>query len=158
MTDTTPHTHDEQCQLYHVGGYPLYWCKTLLAELVAVHEPAVTEAGISAFAQFVGLGENTPGTVQLFDYSSRIDKEYAATVDLDQPLLMVFSDTDGYTTTDTWLVDGYHRIYRALSEGRTTLPVALLHRPTYKQAVVSYDEWVELRARRFRHGGNTSAR
>jgi hypothetical protein len=52
----------------------------------------------------------------------QIDPDHAATVDLSRPLLAV-----PVPATDTPLViDGYHRIHRALTTGIRTLPVVLL--------------------------------
>lgn len=52
-----------------------------------------------------------------------VDQEYAATADLEVPLLAVWiKDTDGMLI----VIDGWHRLTRAVKEGRAELPCRVL--------------------------------
>lgn len=124
-TPTGPHPANHLgCQVFHFGH--LRWCVTLADELIAADPDQATfvpEGGIDRLGTFLP-GGTTPGTVPLFQV--HVDTVYAMTTDLSRPLTVVRLPARDGEDMGAMVIDGWHRIYRALAEGRTTLPVRLL--------------------------------
>jgi hypothetical protein len=55
-----------------------------------------------------------------------VDPDHAATVNLDQPVVLVDIADTGGLMVGPFVIDGWHRIYRAHREGRSHLPAYLL--------------------------------
>ncbi|SDC25328.1 hypothetical protein [Actinokineospora iranica] len=118
---STPHpaTHIG-CHVFTFGTDR--WCVTLAQELIAA-DPTAAEphphVGIGDLGVFLG------GLV-------RIDPDHAMTRDLSLPLLIAPLPI-GQGSVHV-LIDGWHRVYRALSEGLTDLPAYVLTAATEQAA------------------------
>jgi hypothetical protein len=72
----------------------------------------------------------------------RVDKAHAATVDLKDPVLMVYvKELDS-----TLIIDGWHRVWRAWDQGVRELPCKLLTEAQEAQVrLCGADDWLEKR-------------
>jgi hypothetical protein len=74
---------------------------------------------------YLELTPPTAGMVRLFVVE--VDREYAMTrTNLDQPILVVRLLANDGEDLGGMVIDGWHRMYRARVEGRTTLPAYVL--------------------------------
>lgn len=78
---------------------------------------AATELAAGLPAQSLEL-ESAAGMLSMI----YVDEEHAKTVDLAEPVIVVRCPEAG----STFLIDGWHRVHRALAEGRTDLPCKVL--------------------------------
>lgn len=103
------------------------WCVTRALDLIESNPAAaefIPETDITGLDSFLDLRPPTPGHMRLFVVT--VDKEYALTqADLEVPILLVRIVHEG-EDLGCLVVDGWHRVYRALVEGRTMLPAYLL--------------------------------
>jgi hypothetical protein len=119
------HIHRKGCQTFRFVHFQ--WCITYALELIAAHPAAarlVPELDISGLGQFLPLQPAEPGFVKLVVVT--VDTGYAATVDLTRPILVTPIIGSSGEDMGRVAIDGWHRIYRALSEGTTHLPGYLL--------------------------------
>jgi hypothetical protein len=144
-TKLSSHVCTPGCQGFHHGRIGVTWCVSLALELLADKPELGTPltADISGMDPFIGLTEPTPGHVQLYAHEG-IDKEYAATVDLSAPLLVVRLVNIRGEDHGPQIVDGWHRVYRARTLGMTELPAILLS-PEAELAARVADRWCVLR-------------
>lgn len=120
-----PHspTHRD-CQVFFFAAYR--WCITHALELITADPEAATlieEAEITGLGQFLPIEPDEPGSVALIRVE--VDTEYAMSTDLTKPLLVAPLEAGGQPAGAV-VIDGWHRVYRALREGRTHLPALLL--------------------------------
>lgn len=106
------------------------WCITLALELITADPHAaqfVESVAITGLEEFLPEPAPTP-RAKLIEV--QVDPAYAATTDLTKPILVapMTSSTEG--NLGAIVIDGWHRIYRARSEGRTHLPAYLLSADT----------------------------
>lgn len=103
------------------------WCITQAVELIKTDPTAaefVEAADITGLDGYVDLTPPEPGMMRLFVVN--IDKEYALTqTDLDKPIVVV-RIMSGDEDLGCLVIDGWHRVYRARIDGRTSLPAYLL--------------------------------
>lgn len=121
---THPAAHDA-CQVFRFLARA--WCVTQALELIDADPTAaefISEADITGLDGFLDLTPPTPGHLRLFVVE--VDKEYALTqTDLEVPILLVRIMYEG-EDLGCLVIDGWHRVYRARIEGRTSLPAYLL--------------------------------
>ncbi|MFE0021930.1 hypothetical protein [Amycolatopsis sp. NPDC059021] len=87
---------------------------------------------ITGLGQFLSLEPAREGHVKLIEV--KVNIEYAMTkTDLTKPLIVAPLPI-GEEPAELMVIDGWHRIYRALSEGRETLPAFLLN-PAAEEAI-----------------------
>jgi hypothetical protein len=118
---TRAHRHTDTCQTFRFIAHA--WCVSHVLERVAADPYAarlVPDLDVTSLRQFLPLQPARPGHVKLIEV--RVDTGYAATVDLTQPIIVSpilhrSGEHFGFIA-----VDGWHRIYRALTEGATRLP------------------------------------
>jgi hypothetical protein len=122
---THPASHRD-CQVFQFLARA--WCVTRARELIEADSTAaehIPDADITGLDGFLDLTPPTPGNVRLFVVE--VDKEYALTrTDLEVPILLVRIVHEG-DDLGCMVIDGWHRVYRARVEGRTSLPACLLH-------------------------------
>jgi hypothetical protein len=82
------------------------------------------QAEITGWARAFGLHEQPEGRFPLIS-GPDLDREYAMTTDLDQPLIFATLQAAGQAP-EQLLIDGWHRVYRAHAEQRTHLPAYVL--------------------------------
>jgi hypothetical protein len=121
---THPASHDG-CQTFQF--LLRAWCVTHALELIEA-DPAeaefIPEADITGLDGFLDLTPPQPGHVRLFVVE--VDKEYALSrTDLTVPILLTRIVHKG-EDLGCLVIDGWHRLYRARVEGRTSLPAYLL--------------------------------
>ena len=128
-----PPTH-QGCKVFHFAVWR--WCVTRAQELIEIHESAATyheDALISGLEQFLPLRPAKEGHIKLIEVS--VDIEFALTkTDLTRPLIVAPLVAPSGEPLGAIPIDGWHRIYRALSEGRETLPAYLLN-PAAEEAI-----------------------
>lgn len=103
------------------------WCISLALELIATDPTAAEhtdQAAIDGLDQYLDLIPDEPHTLRLLVVN--VDKDYAACADLTQPIIVVRYLTDAGDDIGLMVIDGWHRVYRARTEGRTHLPAYLL--------------------------------
>lgn len=119
-------TH-EGCQVFHFAAWR--WCITRAHELLEVHESVATfyeHAPLGDLDQFLPLKPAPAGHVKLIEV--KVDVEYAMTkTDLSKPIIVAPLLGPPGVDFGRMPIDGWHRIYRALAEGRSTLPAYLLN-------------------------------
>lgn len=103
------------CEVFTFTWIARRWCIELVRELMEAHPGAAT---LYQEADITGLS----GWVRLMG----VDPEHAATVDLSEPLLVVPLRTEDGEDAGPMVINGWHRIHRALKEGRSTLPAVML--------------------------------
>jgi hypothetical protein len=121
---TVRHQHRNGCQVFNFAV--LRWCITHAEELIAANPDAadfVCETPVAPFRQFLSLEAPEPGHVKLIEVL--VNPERAAIADLSKPI-MVAPIILGDENIGPIAIDGWHRIYRALSEGVTELPAYIL--------------------------------
>jgi hypothetical protein len=91
---------------------------------LASHPREQIQAEITGWARAFGLHEQTDGHFPLIG-GPDLDREYAMTTNLDQPLIFATLQAPG-KAPELLLIDGWHRTYRAHAEGRTHLPGRVL--------------------------------
>jgi hypothetical protein len=103
------------------------WCITQALELIEADPTAVEfieAADITGLDGYLDLTPPEPGKIRLFVIN--VDKEHAhARADLDVPIVVVRIISKG-EDLGCRVIDGWHRVYRARTEGRTSLPAYLL--------------------------------
>ena len=128
-----PPTH-RGCQVFYFSVWR--WCISKAHELLEVHESVAElreHALLEGLEQFLPLEPAQDGHMKLIEV--KVDVEYAMTkTDLSKPIIV--APLAGPPGSDLGLmpIDGWHRIYRALVEGRHTLPAYLLN-PTAELAI-----------------------
>ncbi|WP_181771266.1 hypothetical protein [Amycolatopsis pittospori] len=115
------------CQVFHFAAWR--WCINRAQELLEVHESVATfheHASLAGMEQFLTLKPAAEGRIKLIEV--KVDIEYAMTkTDLSDPLIIAPLRSPSGEDFGLFPIDGWHRIYRALSEGRETLPAYLLN-------------------------------
>jgi hypothetical protein len=103
------------------------WCITQALELIKTDPTAaefIEAVDVTGLDGYVDLTPPEPGMMRLFVVN--VDKEYALTqTDLDVPLVVVRIISKG-ENLGCLVIDGWHRVYRARLEGRTSLSAYLL--------------------------------
>ncbi|MGW5741560.1 hypothetical protein [Amycolatopsis sp. NPDC003861] len=126
-------TH-EGCQVFHFAVWR--WCITRAHELLEVHESVAElheHALITGLDQFLPIRPAQEGHMKLIEV--KVDVEYAMTeTDLAKPIIIAPLSGSSGESLGLMPIDGWHRIYRALVEGRETLPAYLLN-PTAELAI-----------------------
>jgi hypothetical protein len=111
------------------------WCISHALELIEADPTAaefIESADITGLDGFLDLAPPTPNTIRLFLVD--VNKTYALDhADLTIPILLVRIISKG-EDLGCMVIDGWHRVYRARTEGRTGLPAYLLTAET-EQAV-----------------------
>ncbi|MGH3861637.1 hypothetical protein [Actinokineospora sp.] len=128
----TPHPSTHLgCQTFRF--LTMRWCKTAAAELIAADLDAaeLVDAGIGSLAAFLP-GWRTPGAISLIQID--VDHDHAMSTDLDRPIIAVRIVSDSGQGYGSIVIDGWHRVYRALAEDRTTLPALVLSAAAEKAA------------------------
>jgi hypothetical protein len=122
------------CQVFHFAAWR--WCIDRAHELLEVHESVATfheHALLAGMEQFLTLDPTDADQIKLIEVN--VDVEYAMTeTDLSKPLIIAPLSSLSGENLGLLPIDGWHRIYRALSEGRETLPAHLLN-PAAEQAI-----------------------
>ncbi|CRK55450.1 hypothetical protein [Alloactinosynnema sp. L-07] len=122
--------------MFHFAAFR--WCITRAAELIAA-DPSAADftpaAGIVGLEQFLPLTPDPPDTIRLIRVL--VDTEYAMTTDLSRPVLVASLEHHG-DQLGAVVIDGWHRVYRALREGRTHLPALVLRADTERAARIPY--------------------
>lgn len=130
--NATTHSHvTGECETFVWIGRR--WCVTHALELVEQGQAERLDADITGLDSIVGL--NLPEhTVSM---GVRIDKDHAGTVDLSRPIL--YAALTGLNGDDFGhiVLDGWHRVYRARSEGIAELPAYLLTAEAEQQARIN---------------------
>jgi hypothetical protein len=111
-----------RCEVFTFTLLARRWCVDLAYELTEANPDGVARCGE---AEITGLR----GWLGLI----HIDTKHAATVDLSKPLLVVPLRDGAGEDAGPLVIDGWHRVHRALSEGRSHLP-ALVVTPEIEQA------------------------
>lgn len=106
------HAH---CEVFTFTLLPARWCIDLVREQMAANPEGAT---LHEQADITGLR----GWVRMMS----VNPEHAATVDLSEPLMVASLRTDAGEDVGPLVINGWHRVHRALSEGRTHLPAWLL--------------------------------
>jgi hypothetical protein len=121
-----PPTH-RGCQVFHFAVWR--WCINRAHELLEVHESVATfheHALLAGMEQFLTLKPAAEGRIKLIEVE--VDVEYAMTkTDLAKPIIIAPLSGPSGESLGLMPIDGWHRIYRALSEGRETLPAHVLN-------------------------------
>lgn len=107
------------------------WCITRAWELIEADPNAaqlVKCADITRLEEFLYLTKATPGHVKLLEI--QVDPGHAATTDLSMPVLVVRTLSNAGEDLGAMVIDGWHRIYRARTEGITHLPAYVLSTAT----------------------------
>lgn len=121
---THPPLH-EKCQIFRFMIWQ--WCIDTAEELIQVDPTAaelVPEGDITRLGKFLPLNPDPPGIVPLVRV--HVDVEYAMTVDLDKPVIAARLVSESGKDGGVIVIDGWHRVFRALWEGREHLPTYLL--------------------------------
>lgn len=129
---TTTHRCTEGCHYFRLMAWT--WCTTYAQQLIDTDPTVIAQAEpcdiVSADA-LLGLNrEPDARTISLIDYSRDLNKDYAKGVDLTKPIIIVQFDEV------IWIIDGWHRVWRARSEGLTHLPAVLLTEEASRRTVV----------------------
>lgn len=127
---TPRHAHRPTCQVFDMGA--LRWCITHLRALVDADPSTVqaVPADITGLDVAVGLAALPGGAVPLVRVE--VDREHAMGTDLGQPVLLV--DLGTPERPSRMLVDGWHRVFKARSQGVTELPGLLVGPVTERAA------------------------
>lgn len=88
------------------------------------HPRAALQAEITGWARAACIDDHHPGRVPLIS-GPDLDRAYAMTTNLDQPLIIATLQAQGHDP-EPLLIDGWHRVYRAHTEGLTHLPAYVL--------------------------------
>ncbi|HEX5119840.1 MAG TPA: hypothetical protein VFW65_32035 [Pseudonocardiaceae bacterium] len=119
------HVHREGCHVFRFVTFR--WCVDQARELIESDPDAARRepVEIEPLREFTSLGAPRPGHLKLIEV--KVDAAHAATVDLTEPI--VFAPIVSPETGERmggFLIDGWHRVYRALSEGVPELPAYFL--------------------------------
>lgn len=121
------HTCADGCRYFNFMIWS--WCVTYAQTLIEASPATAAElteyADITTADSFLGLGERREDTVTLVGYK-RLNREYAATVDLTKPIIVAGIVSDKGSEEDKTVIDGWHRIYRARTENLDCLPAYIL--------------------------------
>lgn len=110
----TDHAHEHRdCEVFTFLGWR--WCIDLARQL------AESEPDAATFYEKVTIGQ-LRGLLRLV----HINAEHAATADLTQPIMVAPVHTDNSDDPCLLVLDGWHRVYRALGEDQTHLPALLI--------------------------------
>lgn len=119
------HTCTNDCQSFNLLAWT--WCVTYAQQLIKENPDAATltdDGDISKADTFVGLNQ-APDTVALIGYRN-LNREHAATVDITTPVIVAaVIDERGVEQSKT-IIDGWHRVYKARTQGLDTLPAYIL--------------------------------
>lgn len=122
------------CQVFHFAAWR--WCINRALELLDVHESVATfhdHVLITGLDQFLSLKPAPEGRLKLIEV--KVDVEYAMTkTNLSKPIIFAPLSSPSGEDFGWMVIDGWHRIYRALSEGWETLPAYLLN-PAAEEAI-----------------------
>jgi hypothetical protein len=123
------HEHRTGCQVFQFAAYR--WCIDHTEELIKADPDAarlVDDIPVEPFRQFLSLQPPKPGHLKLIEVD--VDPKHAATTDLSQPIMIAPIITHSGERAGGVAIDGWHRIYRALSEGVRELPGYILTEET----------------------------
>jgi hypothetical protein len=114
-----------RCHRYNFSWIGVVWCVTYALELLA-QDPSLGQPFIGEITGLDGSIGFPPdpdrNTVGLF----AVDVEHAATVDLSKPPLVVRLVSAKGEGLGTQIIDGWHRVYKARTQGLTELPMIML--------------------------------
>lgn len=130
------HQHRNGCQVFQFAIYR--WCINHAEELIDADPDAarlVDDVPVEQFRQFLSLESPTPGYMKLIEVHVR--PEYAATTDLSKPIMLAPITQSGEQLGGI-AIDGWHRIYRALTEDVTELPAYILTEATSTAAQIPW--------------------
>lgn len=135
---THPPDHDG-CQTFRFMAFQ--WCVTRAQELIAADPQAAgfwPRLDITALETFLPLRPDPPDTIRLIRID--VDTDYAMRTDLSKPLIIspLLRGDDDFGAV---VIDGWHRAYRALREGRTDLPAHMLTPATESAARIPLVDW-----------------
>lgn len=91
---------------------------------LSAYPRATLQAEITGWARFACIDEHDSAVVPLI-CGPDLDRAYAMTTNLDQPLIIATLQAEG-RDPEPLLIDGWHRVYRAHTEHRTHLPAHVL--------------------------------
>ncbi|MER7009932.1 hypothetical protein ABT324_00690 [Saccharopolyspora sp. NPDC000359] len=126
MTHSPMH---EDCQTFRFGTWQ--WCVDTAEELIRDDPSAATlvaEGDISGLGKLLPFHPDPPGVVPLIRV--HVDIDYAMTTDLSKPIIAARLVSEAGEDCGVVVVDGWHRVFRALWEGRVHLPTYLLSNET----------------------------
>lgn len=115
------HRHRAGCQTFQFAA--VRWCVSHAEELITADPDAarlVDEVEIEPFGQFLPLQPAPPGRIKLIEVS--VSPEHAARTDLGKPIMLAPIVSRSGERLGGIAIDGWHRIYHALSQGVTELP------------------------------------
>lgn len=128
------HPQDHRgCQTFRFLAWQ--WCIDTADALTRDNPQAAIfypQSPITKLAKFLPLAEQRPGFIQLIRID--VNTAYAMTTDLTQPIIVAPLGSDTSEECGAIPIDGWHRIYHALVEGRTHLPMLLLTPETEQAA------------------------
>ena len=93
-------------------------------QIVAEDLREVDELSVTPWAQYYGLDDDDPHHASFFS-PRNLDRDYAMTTDLDDPLL-VATLQNSRGKLFSLLIDGTHRLYKAYKQGVLVLPAYVL--------------------------------
>jgi hypothetical protein len=123
------HEHRTGCQVFQFAIYR--WCINHAEELIDADPDAarlVDGVPVAQFRQFLSLESPSAGYMKLIEVI--VNPDHAATTDLSKPIMLAPIITHSGEEIGGIAVDGWHRIYRALTEGVTELPAYILTEAT----------------------------
>jgi hypothetical protein len=123
------HLHVAGCEIFQFANYR--WCIDHASELIKADPDAarlVDDIPIAPLRRFLPLESTPPGHIKVAEVAVKPD--YAATVDLSKPIMFAPVVTRSGENLGGIAIDGWHRIYRAASEGIRELPGYVLSEPT----------------------------
>jgi hypothetical protein len=92
--------------------------------LLRSHPRETIQTEIISWARVVCIDDHDSGRVPLIG-GPDLDRAYAMTTNLDEPLIIATLQAKG-KDPEPLLIDGWHRVYRAHTEGLTHLPAFVL--------------------------------
>lgn len=130
---TATHRHRYGCQIFQFAAFR--WCITHAEELIAADPSAamLRDVPVEPFRQFLPLEEPPPGHLRLVEVT--IDPAYAAGTDLATPI-MIAPIIHMDERLGSVIIDGWHRTYRALTDGVEELPSLILTEATSLAAMM----------------------
>lgn len=119
----TPHSCTTGHEHYTYKMIGVVWCVTYALELLA-EDPSRGREVVNDVTQLDSMIGFPPKhrSVALFG----VDAEHAATVDISVPPLVAHLVSAKGEDVGYQIIDGWHRIYKARTLGRTTLPMIVL--------------------------------
>lgn len=131
------HRHKAGCQFFQFAVSR--WCISHARELIEADPDAarlVEDIEIEPFRQFLPLDKPRPGFIKLIEV--RVDAAYAATTDLARPIMLAPIISDSGERFGGVVIDGWHRVYRALTDGVVELPGYVLTEATSRAVLMHW--------------------